>query len=263
MPPQDSIGQHFSPGQTVIFLGDHTGPDNPGYVAVMGQVLARFHPELKLNLLSAGSKGQTAQGLRSRLLMEILASSRPDWLAISVGLGDVLREPQVGRLLVQYQTRRAARNDLAEAIFGPEHRLRTGDPGPRDDAGPQLDESHLERLTAFRADLAAAVAELAASGVRSILLTTVLLGDDLDCPVNKALKLYSKAIREVANEEGAALVDVERAFKALLDRASSYKQKVILTGADGTLNPQGEALLARTFLHSFGALPHPGFRGAR
>ncbi|MBF6613099.1 MAG: hypothetical protein IVW55_08225 [Chloroflexi bacterium] len=259
MPPQDSIGQHFSPGQTVLFLGDHTGPDNPGYVAVMGQVLARFHPELKLKLLSAGSKGQTAQGLRSRLLMEILASSRPDWLVIGVGLGDVLREPQVGRLLVQYQTRQAGRNDLAEAIFGPEHRPHTGDPGPRDDAGPEL-ESHLERLTTFRADLAAAVAELAASGVRSILLTTVLLGDDLDCPVNNALKLYSKAIREVANEEGAALVDVERAFRALLDRASSYKQKVTLTGADGTLNPQGEALLARTFLNSFGALPNPGFR---
>ncbi len=262
MPLHDAAGQRFSPGQSVIFLGDHTSPDNPGYVALMGQVLARFHPELKLNLLSAGSKGQTAQKLRSRLLMELLASSHPDWLAISVGLGDVLREPQMSRLLAQYQARQAARDDVAEATFGPEHRVYTEDIGPSADRGDEP-QAHLERLTPFRADLAATVAELAASGVRSILLTTVLLGDDLHYPLNSALKLYSKAIREVAAEEGAALVDVERAFRDLLDRARNYKQKVSLTGAEGTLNPQGEALLARTFLNSFDALPYPPFRPPR
>lgn len=259
MPPQDATAPRFSPGETVIFLGDHTSPDHGGYVAVMEQVLSRFHSELRLNLLSAGSKGQTAQGLRSRLLMEILATSHPDWLAIGVGLGDVLREPQMPSLLARYQARLANHDDMAEATFGPEHRVRGTDLGPSADSGVER-EPQLDRLAAFRADLAAAVAELAASGVRPILLTTVLLGGDLDYPLNSALKLYSKAIRQVASEQGAALVDVEQAYRDLMDRARNYKQMVALTGGDGTLNAQGEALLARTFLQSFDALPHPGFR---
>src|SRR6266540_3767315 len=67
----------FQQGQTVIFLGDHTSPEHSGYVKVISGVLSRFHQALNLNLISAGSKGQTAAALRSRALLDILTSSRP------------------------------------------------------------------------------------------------------------------------------------------------------------------------------------------
>ena len=47
--PQGSAPhEHFEPGQTVLFIGDHTSPDDPGYVGVISTVLGRFHPLLKL-----------------------------------------------------------------------------------------------------------------------------------------------------------------------------------------------------------------------
>src|SRR5438105_5994754 len=92
--PQGSAPyERFEPGQTVLFIGDHTSPDDPGYVGVISTVLGRFHPLLKLNLISAGSRGQSAAGLRSRAMMQILTSSRPDSLAIGLGLADAASEP--------------------------------------------------------------------------------------------------------------------------------------------------------------------------
>src|SRR5438034_6940189 len=82
----------ISPGQSVFFIGDHTTPDDPGYVGIIAGVLARFHPELRLTLISAGSRGQSAAGLRSQAMLEILTTSRPDWLVIGIGLADAMRE---------------------------------------------------------------------------------------------------------------------------------------------------------------------------
>ncbi|HET9493870.1 MAG TPA: hypothetical protein VFR15_06540, partial [Chloroflexia bacterium] len=54
-----------SPGQTFLFLGDHTSPDAPGYVDLVREILQRFHPELGLRLITAGAPGQSAAGLVS------------------------------------------------------------------------------------------------------------------------------------------------------------------------------------------------------
>src|SRR5205814_5935293 len=97
--------------------------------------------------------------------------------------------------------------------------------------------------------------ELRASGVRPVLLTTTLVDNDRDNPVNLVLRAYSKAIREAAQEREAPLVDIERAFRDIFDRAANYKQKVALFGADGMPNAQGQSLIARTFLATFGLLP--------
>ena len=70
-------------GQTLMFLGDHTSPDKPGYVAVVREVLGRFFPGLNLNLISAGGPGQTAGGLGSGALQDLLTSSRPDWRCVT------------------------------------------------------------------------------------------------------------------------------------------------------------------------------------
>ena len=83
----------------MLFLGDHTSPGDTSYVGIMGGIIARFYPDLHLNLLSSGSPGQTARGLRSAALIEIIVSSKPDWLVIGIGLTDVLREPEVRRHL--------------------------------------------------------------------------------------------------------------------------------------------------------------------
>jgi len=263
MPDQPGSGENHAKlqqGQTIIFLGDHTSPDDLGYVRVVQEVLSHFYPQLRTNLITAGSQGQTAAGLRRHELMQILASSKPDWLVIGIGLGDAMREPSARRLLDAYRKRQAEmKSDDAERTFGPEIRVNRADLGPASDIGREPD-LQLYNLDAFKSDLAAALGELQAAGVRPAVLTTIVVGNDLQNPVNDVLKLYNRAIREATRQSGSLLVDVEQAFRNVFDRAANYKQKVALTRSTGDLNAQGQALLARTLLSAFSVLPQPGYR---
>lgn len=252
----------LQPGHAILFLGDHTSPDEPGYVRLLGDILARFHPNLNLNLISAGSKGQTAQGLRSRTLLDMLISSKPNWVVLNIGLSDALREPALKGMLEEYGRRQEASDLAAEMTLGPEHRVRANDLGPVSDVG-RPPEPQWERLEAFKSDLAQVCTELDQSGVGRILITPVVAGDDLANPLNLALLAYSRAITQVATGQAAPLVDAHRAFRDVLDRATTYKQRVALASAGGELKAQGQALLARTLLQAAGLLPYPGYRPPR
>src|SRR5205814_7245823 len=94
-------------------------------------------------------------------------------------------------------------------------------------------ELPLELLPEFKRNLTEALTELQQSGVRPILFSLVMIGDDREHPINDLLRAYSKAIREVAQEQAISLVDVERAFRDIFDRAANYKQRLSLTGPDG------------------------------
>jgi lysophospholipase L1-like esterase len=252
----------LQPRQAILFLGDHTSPDEPGYVRLLGDILARFHPNLNLNLISAGSKGQTAQGLRSRTLLDMLISSKPNWVVLNIGLSDALREPALKAMLEEYGKRQEASDLAAEMTLGPEHRVRANDLGPVSDVG-RPPEPQWERLEAFKSDLAQVCTELDQASVGRILITPVVAGDDLANPLNLALLAYSRAITQVARGQAAPLVDAHRAFRDVLDRAITYKQRVALASARGELKAQGQALLARTLLQAAGLLPYPGYRPPR
>jgi len=252
--------RHLQPGQTLIFLGDHTSPDDPGYVAIVRDVLARFHPELRPNLISAGSRGQKASALRSPELMALLASSRPDWLVIGMGLADALGEPAAAGLLAKDRERASLDSASLDATFGPVHLPQASLDEPVADSGPKVDPA-LEKIGAFERNLTAALGDLAAAGVRAALLTLTTPGPDRFYAISAVLNAYSRAIRRVAEAHDAILVDVNLAFRNLFDRAADYKQTVSLTGPHGGLNAQGQTLIARTFLDAFGVLPHPGFPG--
>lgn len=240
-------------------MGDHTSPDNHGYVRVVRDVVARFYPDLNLNLISAGARGQTANGLRTQPLMDILLSSRPDWLALNLGLGDALREPDTGARYEEYMRRKAQADEGPESALGPEYRVNTSTLGPISDIGKEP-EPQLERLEGFRSGLIEAITRFQQGGISPILFTPIVIGNDLANPLNVTLRAYGRAIREAAEATGVPLVEIERAFRDVVDRAANYKQTVSLTNAQGEVNAQGEALIARNFLHTFGILPSPGFR---
>lgn len=269
MPPHDSSPTPepgFQPGQTIIFLGDHTSPDDAGYVRVASDVLTRFQPGLRLNLISAGSRGQTASALRSSALLDLLSSSRPDWLCIGLGWADAMKEPGLAVSVQEYRRRMSALAESDDSAVGAEYEQRVRGSSAvsasassmEGDIGPEL-----TRLDAFTRDLGDAVQQFQQAGIRCILLTTVIVGSDLRHPISSVLRAYSKVIREVADSRQAALVDVESAFRDVLIRAATYKQRVALATEQGEITHQGQALIARTFLHTFGVLPYPGFRPGR
>jgi lysophospholipase L1-like esterase len=246
-----------------MFLGDQTSPDNPGYVAVISEVLARFHPELGLNIISAGSPGQTAGGLQSRALLDLLISSHPDWLVINIGLADALREPQLGGLLARYGAFMAtAEAKQEDDTLGPEHRIRQSFLGPHSDSGT-LPSIEWTRLPSFQSHVTTALQQLRAAGISSIVMTTVAVGNDLQHPLNLVMRSYNRVLREVASHAAIPLIDVDRAFRSVLERAINYRQRVALANHVGEANPQGQALIARTFLNTFGLLPQSGLRPPR
>jgi hypothetical protein len=99
-----------------------------------------------------------------------------------------------------------------------------------------------------------------AAGVNLAVLTTALAGDDPHSTTNHVLRVYNRAIRGAANDADALMIDIEKAFREIMDRALTYKQKVALSAATGEANAQGQALLARVVLNGLGVLPEPGRR---
>jgi lysophospholipase L1-like esterase len=259
LPSQPSRRHNLQPGQTLIFVGDHTTPDAPGYLLVVNDVLARFYPQMNLRLISAGSKGQSPAGLRSQTLLELVGSSRPDYLVIGVGLSDAEREPVVPRLIEAYRKKVAERDDAFDSTFGPEHHVHFHEDRPVSDSG-RIPEIELTRLPRFLDDLRAAVGGLRDTGVGVILMTPALTGNDLDFPINSILQAYARGIRRLGEEMDVPVVDLEQAFRNIFDRAANYKQRAILSSPQGSLNAQGQTLIARTFLGTFDLLPGPGFR---
>ncbi|MEO5951396.1 MAG: hypothetical protein ABIQ44_02915 [Chloroflexia bacterium] len=253
----------LKPGQTLIFLGDHTSPDDLGYVSIIKDVLSRFHPKLQIRLISAGSRRQTASALSSQALTDIITSSKPDWLIVGIGLSDALREPIVAQALRNPGNSRTQREmDDAENTFGPELRVRRESRGPISDVGHEP-EPQVDNVGTFEQGMTSALKKFAAAGINVAVLTTILAGTDPTDVINKVLKSYSKAIRVSTQESGTLLIDIEKAYRDVLDRALNYKQSIALASPIGEPNAQGQALLARSVLDAFGILPQPGWRPFR
>jgi hypothetical protein len=182
---------------------------------------------------------------------------------VGIGLADAMREPAVKRELVEAADAEARRAQAEiDATFGPEFRVRRRDLGPVSDVGPEP-EPVIERVDTFQRDLSAALKSFASAGVSLAVLTTALAGSNPHSATNRVLRAYNQAIKAANAETGALLIDVERAFRDVLDRAHTYKQSVALTGITGEANAQGQALLARSVLNGFGLLPQPGQRPRR
>ena len=143
----------------MLFLGDHTSPGDTAYVGIMSGIIARFYPDLHLNLLSSGSPGQTARGLRSAALIEIIVSSKPDWLVIGIGLTDALREPEVRKHLELEAKPLPRESAEAEATFGPVMSMKGYRLAPVDDGGREPDPV-MHNLESFATDYRAALKEL-------------------------------------------------------------------------------------------------------
>jgi lysophospholipase L1-like esterase len=255
----------LQPGQTVIFIGDHSSPDAPGYVAIVRSILARFHPALGLNLIPAGGAGQTAAGIASQRMNQLLTSARPDWVSLALGLADASREPQLEAQVRLYRERLSASEADEDNSIGTVHlegRRRSALNGT-DPAQPRPESLEWEQTETFGDTLERAIETLQASSIGVILHTPVLVGVDPKHPKNNAARAYARVVRDIAKARDAELVDDLEAFRGVLDRATSYKQQVELADLSGRTNAQGDALLARTFLGTFGLLPYPGQRPPR
>ncbi len=95
-------------GDRIVFLGDSItsqGDQPGGYVTIVRDTLTARHPDLGLEIIAAGVRGNKVPDLRERLLRDVL-SRRPAVVFIYIGINDVWHsiKPQGGTPASRYET---------------------------------------------------------------------------------------------------------------------------------------------------------------
>ena len=78
-------------GERIVFLGDsitQAGAAPGGYVTLVKELLAKTHPDLKVEIIGAGISGNKVPDLEKRLERDVL-SKKPSLVVIYIGINDV------------------------------------------------------------------------------------------------------------------------------------------------------------------------------
>jgi len=103
-------------------------------------------------------------------------------------------------------------------------------------------------LQEFFTKLDQLVGKLTTAGVRVILFTTTVIGEDLSNESNVTLKKYKVVIQEVAKKYKASVVPMNAAFAAAIERGRKADPEFKLTTDGVHPNPVGHTLMALTLL---------------
>ena len=95
----------FKAGQKLLFIGDSItdcnrtktegagvfGELGNGFVSYVNALLLAVYPELGLQVVNKGINGNTVRDIKRRWQEDVIVS-KPDWLAIMIGINDVWRQ---------------------------------------------------------------------------------------------------------------------------------------------------------------------------
>ncbi|MCX6906428.1 MAG: GDSL-type esterase/lipase family protein [Verrucomicrobia bacterium] len=213
-------------GQKLVFLGDSitaAGWGNPGGYSklVIAGLIANG---LKVEGIGAGIGGHKSNQMLERLDRDVL-SKKPDWMTLSCGVNDVWHGDKGVPL------------DDAQAAAG-KYELRQGEPAKG----------------TYKANITAIVDKAQAAGVKVMILTATVIGEELDNDNNKKLAPYNNFLRGLAKEKKCLLADLNAAFQQKVKTAGNTTGKPgrLLTSDGVHMNPDGDQLMAATILRVFG-----------
>jgi lysophospholipase L1-like esterase len=101
-------------------------------------------------------------------------------------------------------------------------------------------------LDKFKTNITDIIDQCRTAGIKVMVFTTGVLGEDLENETNRKLVAYNECLREVARAKNCLLADINIPFH----EAIKSGRKLTTDGAH--LNPEGDALMARTILLAFG-----------
>lgn len=105
-------------------------------------------------------------------------------------------------------------------------------------------------LEAYRSNITAIVEQCQAAGVKVVILTATVIGEDLNNDNNRKLAAYNDFLRSLAKEKKCGLADLNASFQEAI-KASGRPGRVLTS--DGVhMNPAGDQLMARGVLEAFG-----------
>lgn len=213
-------------GQKLAFLGDSitaAGWGNPGGYSKL--VIAGLEANgIKAIGIGAGISGHKSNQMLERLDRDVLVK-KPDWMTLSCGVNDVWHGDKGVPL------------DAAKAAAG-KYELRPGEP----------------TKGTYKANITAIVDRAQAAGVKVMLLTATVIGEELDNDNNKKLASYNNFLRALAKEKKCLLADINAAFQQKIKAAGNATGKPgrLLTSDGVHMNPDGDQLMAATILRGFG-----------
>lgn len=109
-------------------------------------------------------------------------------------------------------------------------------------------------LPQYKTNITAIIEQAQAAGVKVLVLTSTVIGEDLPNQNNQKLAPYNDFLRTLAKEKNCLLADANADLQAALAAAdpAARKQGNLFTTDGVHMNPQGNMLMAASVLRAFG-----------
>ncbi|MEI6655068.1 MAG: SGNH/GDSL hydrolase family protein [Verrucomicrobiota bacterium] len=107
-------------------------------------------------------------------------------------------------------------------------------------------------LDQYQKNIVQIVDRCQAAGVKVVILTSTMIGEDQPNPNNQKLVAYNEFLRELAKEKKCLLADLNADMQAAIAKAGPDKKGNILTSDGVHMNPAGNVMMASGVLKAFG-----------
>jgi lysophospholipase L1-like esterase len=105
-------------------------------------------------------------------------------------------------------------------------------------------------LDQYKTNIATIISKCEAAGVKVIVLTATVIGEDLQNDTNGKLAPYNEFLRQFAKEKGCRLADLNSLFQEAIRAGDGHGR--LLTSDGVHMNPSGDQLMARGVLRAMG-----------
>jgi lysophospholipase L1-like esterase len=109
-------------------------------------------------------------------------------------------------------------------------------------------------LDQYKENITAIIEQAQAAGIKVMILTATVIGENLDNPDNRKLAGYNEFLRSLARAKKCLLADLNAAFHEVIKTAQAGKpaDKGVLTGDGVHMNSAGNRVMAKGILKAFG-----------
>lgn len=213
-------------GETIAFMGDSItqGGNKPGgYISLVMSALKSKGLDVKH--IPAGKSGHKSTDMLARLDADVI-SKNPQWMTLSCGVNDVWHFKLV----------------LGNRTF----------------EGVGIDD--------YKKNITAIIEQCQAANIKVMVLTSTMIGEDASKELNQMMIPYNEFLRQIAKDKGCLLADLNADMQAQLKTIPDVPGKPKTFGSyfyggeiqnkltsDGChMNPEGNKMMARGVLRSFG-----------
>jgi lysophospholipase L1-like esterase len=109
-------------------------------------------------------------------------------------------------------------------------------------------------LETYEKNITAIIDQATAQGVKVVIMTSTPIVEN-DNPMNQKLAAYNDFLRQLASERKLPLADTSAAFHGVLQKLPTSPASRFLTVDGVHMNPEGNVLMAKAVLGSFGVPP--------